>query len=182
MKINLEDLDKYENQSHYPLTSAYNVYAFLFDSSDDMEQAAKQFKSLYARMVYDIKKSENCSDISFILGLSCHDGKNCYRSKQKSGSKGGRPAQLVIGRATKKHIHGYISLSNEAQGLYSLTKKIVDKQNKYQQKQGLKQGRYWRNSNKENHNFCCMPLAYVRQQSEPNFYREYGNLTPFENS
>lgn len=69
----------------------------------------------------------------------------------------------------------------EAQGLYSLVKKIVDKENIRQQKKGLKQGRYWRNSNKENHNFCCMPVAYVRSQSEPNFYYEYGDISPFEN-
>ncbi len=178
MRISWEDVDKYG--SHYKLVENYNVYAFVFDCADDMEQARKQFRNLYSRMVYSVQKDEKYKDVAFVLGLSCHDGKNCYKVQQKSGSRG-RPRQRVVGKSTKKHIHGYISLSVEVQGLYSLVKKIVDKENMRQRKRGLKQGRFWRNSNKENRNLCCMPVEYVRSQSEPNFYCEYGDVSPFEN-
>lgn len=177
MRISWKDVDMYGN--HYKLVDNYNVYGFVFDCVDDMELAGKQFRNLYARMVYSVHKDEKYKDVAFVLGLSCHDGKNCYRVQQKNGSKG-RPKQRVVGKSTKKHIHGYISLSVDVQGLYSLVKKIVDKENVRQKKKGLKQGRYWRNSNKENHNLCCMPVAYVRSQSEPNYYYEYGDITPFE--
>lgn len=178
MRISWEDVDKYG--SHYKLVENYNVYAFVFDCADDMEQARKQFRNLYSRMVYSVQKDEKYKDVAFVLGLSCHDGKNCYKVQQKSDSRG-RPRQRVVGKSTKKHIHGYISLSVEVQGLYSLVKKIVDKENMRQRKRGLKQGRFWRNSNKENRNLCCMPVEYVRSQSEPNFYYEYGDVSPFEN-
>lgn len=178
MRISWEDVDKYG--SHYKLVENYNVYAFVFDCANDMEQARKQFRNLYSRMVYSVQKDEKYKDVAFVLGLSCHDGKNCYKVQQKSGSRG-RPRQRVVEKSTKKHIHGYISLSVEVQGLYSLVKKIVDKENMRQRKRGLKQGRFWRNSNKENRNLCCMPVEYVRSQSEPNFYYEYGDVSPFEN-
>lgn len=178
MRISWEDVDKYGN--HYKLVENYNVYAFVFDCADDMEQAGRQFRNLYSRMVYSVRKDEKYKDVAFVLGLSCHDGKNCYKVQQKSGSRG-RPRQRVVGKSTKKHIHGYISLGVEVQGLYSLVKKIVDGENACQQKRGLKQGRFWRNSNKENHKLCCMPVGYVRSQSEPNFYYEYGDVCPFEN-
>ena len=178
MRISWEDVDKYG--SHYKLVENYNVYAFVFDCADDMEQARKQFRNLYSRMVYSVQKDEKYKDVAFVLGLSCHDGKNCYKVQQKSGSRG-RPRQRVVGKSTKKHIHGYISLSVEVQGLYSLVKKIVDKENMRQRNRGLKHGRFWRNSNKENRNLCCMPVEYVRSQSEPNFYYEYGDVSPFEN-
>lgn len=122
MRISWEDVDKYG--SHYKLVENYNVYAFVFDCADDMEQARKQFRNLYSRMVYSVQKDEKYKDVAFVLGLSCHDGKNCYKVQQKSGSRG-RPRQRVVGKSTKKHIHGYISLSVEVQGLYSLVKKIV---------------------------------------------------------
>ena len=176
MRISWEDVDKYG--SHYKLVENYNVYAFVFDCADDMEQARKQFRNLYSRMVYSVQKDEKYKDVAFVLGLSCHDGKNCYKVQQKSGSRG-RPRQRVVGKSTKKHIHGYISLSVEVQGLYSLVKKIVDKEDKRQLKRGLKKGHFQRSSNKENRNFCCMPVQYVMQQSEPNYYREYGDTSPF---
>ena len=50
---------------------------------------------------------------------------------------------------------------------------------KRQLKRGLKKGHFQRSSNKENRNLCCMPVQYVRQQSEPNYYREYGDTSPF---
>lgn len=178
MRINWEDIDKYGN--NYKLVENYNVYGIEFDCADDMEQARKQFRSLYSRMIYAIRKDEKYKDVALILGLSAHDGKNCYKVQQKSGSRG-RPRQRVVGKSTKKHIHGYISMSIESQGLYTLVKQIVDKENLRQQKRGLKHGRFWRNSNKENHNLCCMPISYVRSQSEPNFYYEYGDTSPFEN-
>ena len=177
MRISWENVDKYGN--NYKLVENYSIYGFVFDCADDMEQAERQFRNLYSRMVYSVRKDEKNKDISFILGLSCH-GKNCYKVQQKNGSRG-RPKQRVVGKCTKKHIHGYISMSIESQGLYTLVKKIVDKENLRQQKRGLKQGRFSKNSNKENHNLCCMPIAYVRSQSEPNFYYEYGDISPFEN-
>lgn len=85
----------------------------------------------------------------------------------------------MIGKTTKKHIHGYIALSKEIDGLYGFVKRIVDKENKRQLKRGLKKGHFQRSSNKENRNLCCMPVQYVRQQSEPNYYREYGDTSPF---
>ena len=133
MRISWEDVDKYRN--NYKLVGDYNVYSFVFDCADDMEQAGRQFRNLYSRMVYSVQKEEKYKDVAFILGLSCHDGKNCYKIQQKSGSRG-RPRQRVVGKSTKKHIHGYISLSVEVQGLYSLVKKIVDKENMRQQKRG----------------------------------------------
>ena len=36
MRISWEDVDKYG--SHYKLVENYNVYAFVFDCADDMEQ------------------------------------------------------------------------------------------------------------------------------------------------
>ena len=178
MRISWEDIDKYGN--HYKLVENYSVYGIFFDCADDMEKARKQFRNLYSRMVYSVRKDEKYKDVAFILGLSCHDGKTCYKVQQKSGSRG-RPKQRVVGKSTKKHIHGYISMSIESKGLYTLVEQIVDKENARQQKRGLKQGRFWRNSNKENHNLCCMPVEYVRSQSEPNFYYEYGDVSPFEN-
>lgn len=180
MRISWQDIDKYENPRKYKLVDDYNVYSFVFDCPNDMKSAGKQFNNLYARIVYDVKKDSNFNSAVFILGLSCHDGKNSFKCRQKSSSpKGGRPKQKVVGKTTKKHIHGYIALSKEIDGLYSLVKRIVDKEDKRQLKRGLKKGHFQRSSNKGNRNLCCMPIQYVRQQSEPNYYREYGDTSPF---
>ena len=180
MRISWQDVDKYENPRKYKLVDDYNVYSFVFDCQNDMQVAGKQFNNLYARIVYGVKKDSNFNSAVFILGLSCHDGKNSFKCKQKSvSSKGGRPRQKVIGKTTKKHIHGYIALSKEIDRLYGFVKRIVDKENKRQLKRGLKKGHFQRSSNKENRNLCCMPVQYVRQQSEPNYYREYGDTSPF---
>lgn len=82
MKINWKDVDKYENT--YKLVENYNVYGFVFDCMDDMEQASKQFRNLYARMIYSVQKNEKYKGVAFVLGLSCHDGKNCCKVQQKT--------------------------------------------------------------------------------------------------
>ena len=180
MSICWKDIDKYENPRKYKLVDDYNVYSFVFDCPNDMKSAGKQFNNLYARIVYDVKKDSNFNSARFILGLSCHDGKNSFKCRQKSSSPiGGSPKQKVVGKTTKKHIHGYIALSKEINGLYSLVKRIVDKEDKRQLKRGLKKGHFQRSSNKENRNLCCMPVQYVMKQSEPNYYREYGDTSPF---
>ena len=50
MKINWKDVDKYENT--YKLVENYNVYGFVFDCMDDMEQASNgcERSMLYRRM------------------------------------------------------------------------------------------------------------------------------------
>lgn len=42
MKINWKDVDKYENT--YKLVENYNVYGFVFDCMDDMEQASNEHR------------------------------------------------------------------------------------------------------------------------------------------
>lgn len=85
MRISWENVDKYGN--NYKLVENYSIYGFVFDCADDMEQAERQFRNLYSRMVYSVRKDEKNKDISFILGLSCH-GKNCYKVQQKKRFKG----------------------------------------------------------------------------------------------
>ena len=79
MRISWEDIDKYGN--HYKLVENYAVYGITFDCADDMEKARKQFRNLYSRMVYSVRKDEKYKDVAFIVGLSCHDGKNCKQHR-----------------------------------------------------------------------------------------------------
>ena len=169
-RINPDDWDKYASRS-YKTTEKFAVYGVEFDCPLSPAEAEKQFRNLYARTKRAIEKSS--SDVRMIMGLSNVDGKTCYKTKQRTK---GRPRNVVHGKATKQHIHLYTASPDK--GLYTFTQKIVDGENKRQLKKGLKPGRFWKNSNKENRKACCMPVQYVENQSTICF--RYGDLSPFE--
>ena len=83
MKINWKDVDKYENT--YKLVENYNVYGFVFDCMDDMEQASKQFRNLYARMIYSVQKNEKYKGVA---GIKLSRWKELLQGSAKKRLKG----------------------------------------------------------------------------------------------
>lgn len=170
MKIHPKDWELYEKR--YPLTRDFQVYGFCFDVLNNRGAAEKAFRAFYRRLKYAIDNSE--LNVVGITGLSCHH----HDSYLKFTKTGGRLKKTVEGKSMKYHVHAYLGVPAEQTGLSYFVKKLLAKQDQRQAEAGLPKTRKWKSVNSEDKTLYCMPVGYVKQQSEICF--KIGDISPFE--
>lgn len=170
MKIHPGDWERYG--AGYKLTRQFKIYAFCFDVPNNRGAAEKAFRAFYRRLKYAIDNSE--LNVVGITGLSCHH----HDSYLKFTKTGGRPQKTVQGKSTKYHVHTYLALPAQETGLSYFVKKLIAKQDQRQAEAGLPKTRKWKSVNSEDRTLYCMPVGYVKQQSDICF--RIGDISPFE--